>query len=97
MQILCVFGLLFAVTQFNSALLQSIGRARLVFRISLAGTILQIAFFAVAVNFGIRWVAARSCCARTCSRPCTSRRRPASWTRRCGSSSWRRGAGGERR
>jgi polysaccharide transporter, PST family len=58
MQILCLFGLLFAVLQFNASLLQSIGRARLVFRISLAGTILQVAFFAVAVNFGIRWVAA---------------------------------------
>jgi PST family polysaccharide transporter len=58
MQILCLFGLQFSVMQFNASLLQSIGRARLVFRLSLVGVVLQLVLFAVAVNFGIEAVAA---------------------------------------
>jgi O-antigen/teichoic acid export membrane protein len=58
MQILCLWGAQQAVLQFNAALLQAVGRARLVFRIMLAGTILQVLAFAVAVQFGLVWVAA---------------------------------------
>lgn len=58
MQILCVYAPLNCLMQFNAALLTSIGRPRTVFRIAIAGTALQVAFFAVAVNFGIEAVAA---------------------------------------
>jgi PST family polysaccharide transporter len=57
MQILCVFGIQHVVATFCSALLSGVGRARAVFRIELAGTILQIAAFAIAVPYGIEWVA----------------------------------------
>jgi PST family polysaccharide transporter len=46
------------VLQFNNALLIGIGRPRTTFRIAIAGTILQVALFVVAVNFGIEAVAA---------------------------------------
>lgn len=58
MQILCLYGPLNCIMQFNAALLTSIGRPRTVFRISVAGTVLQVAFFAIGVNFGIAAVAA---------------------------------------
>lgn len=58
MRILALFGPVQAVGQFNGALLQSIGRARLVFRLLVAGTVLQVIAFAIAVPFGIQWVAA---------------------------------------
>jgi O-antigen/teichoic acid export membrane protein len=58
MQILCLFGMLQAVTQLNGALLSGIGRIRFVFRLGLVNTAVQIVAFAVAVPFGIRWVAA---------------------------------------
>ncbi len=58
MRILCLFGALQVVFQFNGALLQSVGRARAVFRITLLSTILQLPAFAIAVQYGIRWVAA---------------------------------------
>jgi O-antigen/teichoic acid export membrane protein len=58
MRILALFGPVQAVSQFNGALLQSIGRARLVFRLLVASTVLQVIAFAIAVPFGIEWVAA---------------------------------------
>ena len=58
MQILCLAGPLLAIMQFNGSLLQSVGRARLVFWITVAGTLLGIVGFAVAVPYGIEWVAA---------------------------------------
>jgi PST family polysaccharide transporter len=58
MQILCFAGPLWAVMQFNSALLTSVGRPEVVLRLAVAGTALQVAAFAIAVNFGIAWVAA---------------------------------------
>jgi PST family polysaccharide transporter len=58
MQILCLYAPLWCLLQFNNALLTGIGRPRTTFRIAVAGTILQVAFFAVAVNFGIEAVAA---------------------------------------
>jgi O-antigen/teichoic acid export membrane protein len=65
MRLLCLFGALQVVMQFNSALLQAAGRVRLVFRVGLLSTLLQVAAFAAAVPHGISWVAAsivvRSC------------------------------------
>lgn len=58
MQILCLFGMLQAVSQFNGALLSSIGRIRFVFRFGLLNTGVQVAAFVIAAPFGIRWVAA---------------------------------------
>ena len=58
LRILCLFGALHAVMSFNGSLLQSIGRARLVFRIMVIDSTLQVIAFAVAVPYGIRWVAA---------------------------------------
>jgi PST family polysaccharide transporter len=58
MQVLCLFGPLQAIMQLNYALLNSMGRPRLVFRVGMVGTVLQVAAFAVAVHFGIVWVAA---------------------------------------
>jgi PST family polysaccharide transporter len=58
MQILCIYAPLWCVLQFNNALLNGIGRPRTSFRIAIAGTVLQVAFFVVAVNFGIEAVAA---------------------------------------
>jgi PST family polysaccharide transporter len=58
MQILCLYAPLFCLLQFNNALLLSIDRPKTVFRIAVAGTILQVAFFAAAVNFGLEAVAA---------------------------------------
>jgi len=58
LRILCLYGALQAVTAFNGSLLQSVGRARLVFRIMLIESVLQVAAFAVAVPYGISWVAA---------------------------------------
>jgi PST family polysaccharide transporter len=58
MQNLCFAGPLWAVMQFNSALLTSVGRPEVVLRLAVAGTALQVAAFAIAVNFGIAWVAA---------------------------------------
>jgi PST family polysaccharide transporter len=58
MRILCLFGPLQLVAQLNGALLQSVGRARLVFRLMVAGTALQVVAFVIAVPYGISWVAA---------------------------------------
>lgn len=58
MRVLCLYGPLQAVSQFNGALLQSVGRARLAFRLMAAGTVLQVIGFAIAVSHGITWVAA---------------------------------------
>lgn len=58
MQILCLFGAQHAIASFNYALLTGMGRAKTVFRISLASTALQILGFAIAVRLGIEWVAA---------------------------------------
>ena len=58
MQIFCLYGPLNCLLQFNAALLTAIGRPRTVFRIAVAGTIMQVTCFAIAVNFGIEWVAA---------------------------------------
>jgi polysaccharide transporter, PST family len=58
MQILCLFGAQFSVMQFNAALLLSVGRAPLLFRLTALSTGLHVAAFAVAVPFGIEWVAA---------------------------------------
>jgi|tagenome__1003787_1003787.scaffolds.fasta_scaffold20964258_3 O-antigen/teichoic acid export membrane protein len=58
MRILCLFGPVQAVMQFNGALLQSIGRARFVFWLQVGSTALQVVGFAIAVSHGIEWVAA---------------------------------------
>jgi polysaccharide transporter, PST family len=58
MQILCLFGAQFSVMQFNAALLLSVGKAGLLFRLTALSTGLHVAAFAVAVPFGIGWVAA---------------------------------------
>ncbi|WP_375491198.1 lipopolysaccharide biosynthesis protein [uncultured Jatrophihabitans sp.] len=58
MRILCLFGAQQVIFSYNGALMQAVGRARLVFRMGLASTLLQVAAFAVAVPFGIKWVAA---------------------------------------
>jgi O-antigen/teichoic acid export membrane protein len=58
MRVLCASGALATVLASNATLLQATGHARLQFRLSTAGTILQvIAFFATA-PFGIVWVSA---------------------------------------
>jgi PST family polysaccharide transporter len=57
MEVLCLVGPLWAVMQFNNALLTSIGRPQLVFRLSAAGALLQVVAFVIAVRFGIVWVA----------------------------------------
>lgn len=58
MRILAVYGPISLVQLLSAALLQAVGRARFVFRVSVCSTVLQIAAFGVAVNFGIEWVAA---------------------------------------
>jgi PST family polysaccharide transporter len=58
MQILCLVGPIWAVAQFNNAVLMATGHARFVFYMNLAGTILQVIGFFIAVRFGILWVAA---------------------------------------
>ena len=58
MQILCLAGPPLVVTVLNGSLLQSVGRARLVFWLTVAGTVLGVVGFAVAVPYGIEWVAA---------------------------------------
>lgn len=58
MQILCWFGVIQAITAFNYALLTAVGRIKLVFRLTVLNTVLQIAAFAVTVQYGIEWVAA---------------------------------------
>jgi O-antigen/teichoic acid export membrane protein len=57
MEVLCFVGPIWAVMQLNAALLFSIGRPQLVFRLSVAGAVLQVVAFAIAVPFGIVWVA----------------------------------------
>lgn len=57
-QILCLYGPLHSLLQFNGALLTSLGRPRTVFRITAAGSVLQLAAFAVTSSFGLSWVAA---------------------------------------
>jgi O-antigen/teichoic acid export membrane protein len=58
MRILCVYGAISAVLQFNSAVLQSLGKARTVLRFGVIGTILQVITFLITVHFGLAWVAA---------------------------------------
>lgn len=58
MQILCLFGVQWSVAQFNTSLLSSIGRIKFVFRLGLASSVLQVIAFAIAVSYGIEWVAA---------------------------------------
>jgi polysaccharide transporter, PST family len=58
MRILCLFGPLQSAMQFNSSLLGSTGHAGLSVRIGVVSTILQVIAFAIAVSFGIEWVAA---------------------------------------
>src|SRR3978361_414613 len=58
MRILCLFGALQALLQFNGSVLQSLGRARTVLRLGLIGTILQVPAFLVTVQYGLAWVAA---------------------------------------
>ncbi len=60
LQVLCAYGLLQGLMQFNQALLQSIGRMRLVFGLLTSVAVLQVAGFAiaVAVSHSIVWVAA---------------------------------------
>ena len=57
MRVFCLAGALQSVMQFNESLLQSIGRARLVFWLAVAGTVLLVAGFAVSVQYGLVWVA----------------------------------------
>jgi O-antigen/teichoic acid export membrane protein len=58
LRILSVVGICQVVSVFNWSLLQAIGQARLVFRISVAGTVTQVIGFVITVRFGIEWVAA---------------------------------------
>jgi len=57
MEVLCLVGPIWAVMQLNAALLFSIGRPQVVFRLSVAGAVLQVVAFAIAIPFGIVWVA----------------------------------------
>jgi O-antigen/teichoic acid export membrane protein len=57
MEVLCLVGPIWAVMQLNGALLFSIGRPELVFRLSAAGALLQVVAFLIAMPFGIVWVA----------------------------------------
>jgi hypothetical protein len=47
-----------AVMQLNAALLYSIGRPQVLLRLSVAGALLQVVAFLIAMPFGIVWVAA---------------------------------------
>jgi O-antigen/teichoic acid export membrane protein len=57
MEVLCLVGPIWAVMQLNTALLFSIGRPHVVFRLSVAGALLQVVAFLIAMPFGIVWVA----------------------------------------
>ena len=57
MQILCLFGAVNVIQSFNGALLVGIGRPKTVFRVGVAGTVLQVIGFALTVSHGIQWVA----------------------------------------
>ena len=57
-RVLCAFGALQGVAQLNAALLSALGRIQFIFRLGVVSTALQIVAFAVAVPFGITWVAA---------------------------------------
>jgi PST family polysaccharide transporter len=58
MEILCLVGPVEALLQVAIAALLAVGEARSVFRITLLNAIVQVIAFAIAVSFGIRWVAA---------------------------------------
>lgn len=58
LQVLCLFGAQQAVMQFNDALLDATGRAKITFRVLMVGTALQVVAFLVTVQFGLVWVAA---------------------------------------
>jgi PST family polysaccharide transporter len=58
MRILCLFGPLQCAMQFNSSLLTSTGHAGINLRIGILSTVVQVIAFAIAVSFGIEWVAA---------------------------------------
>lgn len=57
MEVLCLVGPIWAVMQLNAALLYSIGLPQVVFRVSVAGALLQVVAFLIAMPFGIVWVA----------------------------------------
>lgn len=57
MTILALFGLLQGPLQLAANALTGVGRPEVVFRIGLANTVTQVVGFAVAVRFGIGWVA----------------------------------------
>jgi O-antigen/teichoic acid export membrane protein len=58
MEVLCLVGPVWAVMQLNAALLYSIGRPQVLFRLSVAGALLQVVLFLIAMPFGLVWVAA---------------------------------------
>lgn len=58
MRILALYGPMSLLQLLGAAVLQGVGRARFVFRFAVCSTMVQVAAFAIAVNFGIYWVAA---------------------------------------